>query len=1676
MAKKRLNKKLIGILSLVTMAILVVAVIIVIQYKFRDPRPFMETAYQQISEARAAQARHEAEVADIEDPKERYDRLVQLKGAGSDELWREAMENLGQAMRYARGNWRLRREAQNELAKLYGEIRVFLPQRDVWKRMFEQDASNYEAKKNLVEYEYLMAQTGASASWPELYAEAQVLIELNEQQDLKDPYGYVVRAHSCLGMISAKLEQDPMERKAEGVELLGRALEQDENSLEAYRMLGRFKDLEADEAGKVEEREKFRQEAQEYFFEAIERNPDDVTAYVHYLEDHLYRRAMFKYVRGQRLEDEQGREQALAEAREFVEEEVLSVLDKARRKFPEDAQLAAYGGRIALTSAPGREGLDAAIESYEEAVQLDPEDDRLYVRLADYYRRRARLAGEDREDLEAAFRNLWRCLYLPDTADPQGPEIRRHMQRRLLVLRSLVDVSSKLAADAEPQEKERYLDIATQSAKDLRDRLGEEHIWSKVAQGTALLARGERDDGIRFLYEADKERDATGRPDGYLKLMLFEALRGTEYRTLAMDYAEDGLRLVSYSPTIIPRYMRTMLALPGTEIAPRVLSLVDGFERALENSASGITQDDRDELALIRAQAYLRQGKHAEMREVLKAVQQDDIDVRILRARSHDTPAQRMAVLEELVKEDYGHLFIIRPLLRYYLSLGGEDPTYYDKGRQLAARALEVRPDDFFLQEMLLILAEPDPGQVDGKRVKEIRLAVRKKIADPHERQIALAAEYKGLATTSLGAGDPEAAAEYWKLCKDSYAAAAEIDTKDLKSLSGLFDVAVMQKDWQLAAELVPRISSLDPDLGILSEGHLKAAQSQWDDAADRLEKYLAVRPISVLGHLGLGQVYSARGQLEKAIAEVKTAVDQDATHVEGNRLLLQLLHQRNNDVGLDKLTSAQLLETIIPLDVSLSRNPGDIQVRRLQVVYYPLWVALQRQRTETDSTLDEVQRQSATEQMDRVMAQVINSCRGLISVDPNNPQNWLVYAAVVYDESDQTEDPEKKKALLDSAEEIYRTGLEHNPKSSQLALQYDMFLERIGAGEAGEHLEQLAGAAQGDAKDRAQIQLAHLYRRQHKYEQARAELLEVVNRNSQSIGALTSLSELAAIQGQYGRAIENLKKAREIKDSIRLISRHAELLAFAGEMDEAEKLVQQMRQEYPDAPVTNLVAGRMALFRLDYAASVAYADNVLAVKPDTVAAYLLKGEALYQQGALSEAMECLLDLRALAGPDSNAGRELLSVVYWQLSRYEAAIGELTAAAKINPRDRNVRERLVNMLKARSRWEQLEQFYHDMKELEPDSARWYVESGEVALARAIMEESNEQPRTAAGLYLKAINLTARGYKMAQSDGSEEEAKAALRSLVNALLESRQWKRVRKLIDEQLALRPDSVLLLSAQAQALYRLNDEAGALRSLDKAVAAIDAGSEDTLALLQRLDDIGDLKRLERWAGRKLGKRPDWPTMQLVLGMIYSAQGEFAKQVRLLEEALAGGLREDQQLPAQRALMVGYGRAGREDDAVALGRELSEKGVQDVGILNNLAYMLMEMGGHEEEAVELAGRAYSMAGTNVNIMDTYAMALMASGDWARAELMMRQAIREQKNQAQDVPAEFLYHQAQALVGLGRTLEARAILVDEKNRLAAGGADKKDMLMFESISDLLDELDSIRKGEAAAPEDAGTEQ
>lgn len=161
-------------------------------------------------------------------------------------------------------------------------------------------------------------------------------------------------------------------------------------------------------------------------------------------------------------------------------------------------------------------------------------------------------------------------------------------------------------------------------------------------------------------------------------------------------------------------------------------------------------------------------------------------------------------------------------------------------------------------------------------------------------------------------------------------------------------------------------------------------------------------------------------------------------------------------------------------------------------------------------------------------------------------------------------------------------------------------------------------------------------------------------------------------------------------------------------------------------------------------------------------------------------------------------------------------------------------------------------------------------------------------------------------------------------------------------------------------------------------------------------------------------------PTTEAVmrLASVHGHVGSIGKAIDLIEHWSAANP-EDLQVQTQLAMLL-HGQ-GREAEAMAIYQRLYERGVANVVVLNNLAWILHKQG--DEQALEVARVAYEQAPNRPEIADTYGWILYNSGETTEGLNILQQA-----HLAYPTQTEITYHVARALEGVGRTDEALMIL------------------------------------------------
>ncbi|MBN2376947.1 MAG: tetratricopeptide repeat protein [Sedimentisphaerales bacterium] len=1685
MAKKRLNTKLLLILLVLFLVVGVIGGVAAWKYRFKDPLPFKAEGEKLYVEAKAMLAENQKKAEQVADPEESYNLLKELNEETYNKTIEECYKAYANVVRYARKRRELRKEALSTLADIYLEQGVYSGARKALEQIVLLETDNYSARRKLSEFDYDLAQNMYRSQWhvvwPPVKESGGRLIELKKD----DVYGYILKAHSMLQLAEVGVS-DIKEVRQEVEQLLEKIFELDEKNVSGYMLRAKLAMSELWSAGEQVDREALYRQGEAYLREAIEKNPADMKACENLLDMVLLAELQESYRNWKTEQDEILRAEL---EQEYIKKRqaVLAEIDIFIERFPEVSKFYVIRGRVIQAGARTADDLIPAIEMYEQALAKDGRNSEVILGLAQLYRVRADLSEEGQEIYLRVYDLLRRGLFLSDAVDIQwGPRSNILNGVRLGMMQLMIDVSARLANLSEDEQSQaRYLGSAKKFYGELEDRIGENNAVTKFSAGMIAWAEGEKKQAIRYLYQADDMYQMQGQVDGRLKIMLYRVLRDTQYVALAVEYGMAGLSGGQFSDRTGVELMETMVRLPGAMIMNELLAFIEVY-----NDLAAAENPYIERVSIVKAQALVRLGRLEEAREVLAGLGESDEDLRILRAQVLDKVEDRVLMIEKLIKEKPADPVLVDILSNYYLSQASKDPSYYGKALATINAALEVEPENTEYIFSKLVLEEPDPNNISVDRMSELKVQSLEQIKLPYERALQIGRFYLRRGNSYSADGNQAQAVIWWRKAKEQFSQARSLRQDDITVLRGLFGVVLKLEEWDEAQELIGVAGKMAESDVQLFEGDFKTsramaneakaaeleeagnsveanrlreeAQNLWSDAIDRMDRYLQENPLSSDIHTALAQACFKLQRYDKALEHAQKAVQQDKYDLRSNLLLAGQLHYRNLRAGLENLTQAQVIEMAQLLDRIAQINSRNETVLKYRVVYYPKLLAFQMGNYEQMQGLTDEDRVRILANFEKIHNMTVSSCRELIKMNPAEEMNWQALADVIYQYAQLISDSTRKQELYEQTEGIYKEALEKNPDSQRLAQAYRKFLDEIGrTGEVEKMLLSEYTNQTGEPKQQARLKLAGLYYRHNLFEPAERYLKEFLEQEPDNVQAAGLLAEVYAKTGNMEKSVELLSKYRtEHKNGEMLVWREIELLLQLKRLEEAEQLLDGMKDKDQDKKYYLLLSSQLERSRANYVKAVEYADQLLLREPGNINALMAKAEALYYDKRLTEAEDCLKQARAALPVNSNQGRTMLSMVYWSQGNRDAALAELEAGLKQDPGATDIRRRLIQLLWADKRMDELERVYAETIKLYPKDYTIYVEAAEALARQGDEQRKKGLNRIASNLYKKAMGYMDQALQL--SNEQKKDVRKVLISNIDILMRAGgqpQYERALSLANQGLGFDPKDIMMMVKKSEALYGLARKPEALSVYEQALALAGEDVSASGYVLSRAVKVADPAQLISWCNQKLAERPDWVIMRLVLANLYISQGDRQKQIDELEAARAKAP-EKYFYAIDQQLAISYELTGQHDKSIACYRSLLEATPDNSQIMNNLAYSLFRSGGHEEEAVKLAEKAYQLANNVPDIMDTYAIVLLGNKDYDRAVLVSRQAIQELQRQGEEVRAEYLLRLGQGLAGQGNKNQAMEQYQEALQQMSMGHFNEGEASLREQIMSAMESLDT----------------
>jgi len=1593
MAKKRLNKKVALIGSVVFLFLVLGAILLFLNWG-RDPEKFVK----------------DGDAALLAEDYERAERnYLKARSLAKDDS--------------------LRIEMLFKLVDMYIKIDRWRDALGCWNAIVKIDSKNVKARLGRLRYHHLVADSGFARLWQEVASQASEFIEVVEDAGLLmedtakwesfeirekevvaeqlGPYLYLIRGRATLEMAKRGAVTNRDESLAQAVDDLKKAQELAPSNPQAYWYLAQAVITRGEilaERGNLEEREVAQDSALELLEQAVEVAGADATAHINLLTMKL---AM------------SDREQI-----QSLEPEYLSLVER----FPSKAR--AYSALAKFYWLLGPNNLDKAIEAIEKATELDKENVEYAINAAELHYRRFSIYGQ-KPDIYKAIEVAKNALTSPDAQDKGGPRQWANRMNRVSLYAFLANCYiEQVLEPCDPElGTQEWLTAAEQAVHEIEQVLGSGEEPQVVKwQGMLELAKGNRNIAIKKLYAAYEQLKASGRKDSILSYQLAKVFEGTNELGAAKEFFISALTdpggIDERRPEALLDYADVLLRLKTYNAYVEALSVVTFFENKYWAN---------DRTRRTRISAYIRAGQFDEVEKELAEAEPDDpntIKLKVALVQAKIEQVQRAIVRKEAqqgldtivqglsgAEEEGADELETIELKGYWDALAGlvqkllekdadsvEDVSiavvcsYYiaegktSQAKDLVNQFLGYFPDNktaLFYKQML---SEPDPGKISQQRREEIEEQVLSNITDPIRRAVNLGVFYQRCNELNKAAGEFKKALKIEAPQEGVVEVPAFEESKEIAdsqhlAVSYLFEIALGTKDWELASAMVDvaHRENLDGCGGQFFAARIAMAKEQYQDALASLEDCLRQRPVFSLAFMIKAKVNGALGNERASIEDAQKAASLNPRDQNIAKELANALYQRDLKLG-DNVLVEQKVETRAALDRAVALNPGDLQL----LSFYAEYV-------------------SSTEPV-RALAIRQNLQKNAPSVE-----NAVLLGRMATTMAVRETEAVRKEALFDIAASSFEQAKAIEPQNQAML---DAQAEYYRARGLKKKAEQLLLESQN------QKLLWNHYLQSGQFEQARrvlAQLYKKDDKDSDVVNGLLLIAEKAADK-------ESVKKYSEellvLEDSVE--SHLIQIQAFlkVDLIKEAEYKLQSFRERYPDERRAMLLEAWLAMRQGQLKKALELTNQNLQTNQDSAMAWRLRGEINYLMVNYDHAIIDLERSRSLL--DEPVTRVALAKAYVRAGREGDAIIELKNAINDPQAPMEGGILLEEIYSQLGRRETLRRFYDEILEKFPDNVLWYNRAAAFAIVEGDFGRAEQLYKTAFDNSVEKIGaekLNAKRYRLNAIDALDGYLRALLLSAgTPAAKRGGFWdtEKLNKVLEEgEKYVDTDfAPIAFFRMADAKMKLGDKASAVQYCRKALKTAGTDEIFTTEILRGMYLLLGADEVSKYCKERLETDPDSLAANLTMFNLAKINAEYEGSIGYIDKCIeiidpTNRRRDDCIVKKAEVLRLTYYQTS---DKIYLKKAITEyesllaKMPNNTGILNNLAYMLAESDERLAEALEYVERAIGKQPDNPNFLDTYAYVLHKNGRNLEAAESLQAALQQYEQNKISAPAEAYEH------------------------------------------------------------------
>ncbi len=1649
MAKKRLNKKVAIIGSLIISVLIVLAILLILRLN-RDPGRY-------IIDGDAAMAA--AQAAEEESVKE--------------EEYKKALLNYGQAHNLSKRDPEKIR-ALYKIAEVSRQTGEWINAVKCWTQIARIDEQQTRARYSQLKYVYLMADSGLRSAWQEILSQASDFIDtaqddpqIFEQDTSKlDPFGpelktdvegklgtflYLVRGRAFLETAQRGRTTDQKKMLDQAIDDLKHVSEFDPCNVIAAGYHAKAIVTKAElfvATGDTQAKNREMKRAESLLEGTVKNKPDKPRAYINLLSMKLLQ------ARDRDFVDMEKKFLAL-------ESEYLDVV----KKFPKSAEAYFALARYYRTRL---KDIAKAVDAAAKTVELDKENVMYARNAANVYYTNFSMHGE-KEWLIKAIDIATHALELPDAQDNPGPRQWANRMRKVAIYTFLSRIYLDLIIEDRVEQsgftREQLLKKAEQAVDEIEEIVGtgeDTHVvkW----KGMLNLAKGQKTIAVKQLYSAYQQLKSVGQRDSLLSYRLAKLFENSSELGAVVEFYASALGINNRrsrdiidnsKPESLLEYARVLMKLRSYNLA---LGTADYYEKKFSPNQTS---------RRILVELNILTGKFDKAQEILDSMKPDDLGTLQLNLELARAKVGRLqnSIIQKKLKEGTTTVFeqqkktqldplqeesleqINEQLDRYRSQwekltreLLEKEPNAIDekyvvalcnsyinenkttKAMSLVDQFLQSHPDSTSIQFYKLMLLEPDPSKISEQKRRQIEEKVLSTITDPARKSMNLARLYHKYKEMEL------AATEFGNVLKLQNTP-LDINSPEGQTAQAMrqlaasyaFEIALTLKDWGKAEQLteLSRKENLDDCQGGFFVARLALAKGEVEKALTELDECLKLRPVFSHAHLLKSNAYAAMGNYQDAVREAQKAVSLNSQDGDIAKSLAFLLHRRNQKLG-ERVTTQQLTETKKALLKATGLNPWDLQLLGFYAEYI----------SEDDP------------------AQAL-AIRQRINKTVQNVQNALLLGRMAMRMAQNESLQQRKEALFGIADSALKQARQIDPNNRSV-------IESMANYHRLRDEDDKAVALLIDAGDK-QLLWNH-YLRSGRYDEAKTTLQQLYLNNEKDSVVVRGLLFIAEKESNRQDVKKYSEELLQIQDSPENRLLQIQTFLKTGMINDVEPKLQSFKEKYAQDSRALLLEAWLAMRRGQLEKALDLINQSLSLSEDENAiTWQLRGRVNYLLGKSQQAIDDLKKSKSLNSDPTT--RFLLARAYLKAGLKQDALTELQNTIDQPHAPPAARDLLEQIYINSADKNALQRFYKQTLEKLGDSIDWHNRAGAFAVSQGDFDR-------AVGLYGKALQIAVDRQKASILDNannrfSVSDYRDALDGYLNTLLLdagssgnnspdnaklNRLFEVGSKFVGSKL---PDvSAVAFLGMADAKMKINERQSALNYYKKAMDKAFAGKNREFArqTLQRVDSAIERKELTEYCSETIKANPESTSANMAMFLLMNLSEQYNKSLQYIDKCLklsADDRNEKLFYSVQKAntLEAVYNKTSNNsyleriiDEYESLLLEMPNNMI----VLNNLAYILSLNNERLQDALEYSRRAHESAPDNPGFLDTYGYVLYKNKKLQKADEYLQAALQQYLQNRISAPADVYEHLGLVKEALGQKTEAveaykQALLTGKKS-------------------------------------------